>query len=172
MTLVAFGAAIPFFVLLVVLIRWRMRRCDCGGQRVDVAESELVTLLNERQRKEYELGSVRFTALRCPACSSVRLRRYPVGSIYSPCQSCDTWAVMTVRTPIVSTQQFEVRRTCAACGAGSTTIETAPVYSPSNDFGGFSSGGSLGGGDFGGGSSGGGDFGGGSSGGGGAGSSF
>lgn len=147
----------------------------CQAELVPVPESEVTAQLNHHQTVAQELGSTKFTGLRCPNCcpqeSQFHLRSYVLKrGKFSECPNCEEFTVTHQTKTLVQPtyQSTGLRQTtydCQACDYSKQDQSVIPRRTRSTSTG--SSGGSSGGGGGGGGS-----FGGGSSGGGGAGGSY
>jgi uncharacterized protein len=146
----------------------------CQTQLVPVPESEVTAQLNPHQNVAQDLGSTKFTGLRCPNCcpeqSEFHLRSYILKSgKFTECPNCEEFTVTHETKTVVqptyqSTGLRETTYTCQACDYSQQKQTIIPRRTRSTSTGvsgGSSGGGGGGGGGFGGGSSGGGGAGGG-----------
>ncbi|WP_219729859.1 TPM domain-containing protein [Sodalinema gerasimenkoae] len=145
----------------------------CQTQLVPVSESKVTAQLNHHQNVAQDLGSTKFTGLRCPNCcpekSEFHLRSYILKrGEFTECPNCEEFTVTHQTKTVVqptyrSTGLRETTYQCQACDYSKQKQTIIPRRTRSTSAG--VSGGSSGGG-------GGGSFGGGSSGGGGGGGSY
>ncbi|MFO8039164.1 MAG: TPM domain-containing protein [Sodalinema sp.] len=147
----------------------------CQTELVPVSESEVTAQLNHHQNVAQDLGSTKFTGLRCPNCcpetSEFHLRSYILKrGEFTACRNCEEFTVTHETKTLVqptyqSTGLRETTYTCQACDYSKQEQSIIPRLTQSVGVTGGGGGGFDGGG-------GGGGFGGGDSGGGGAGGSY
>lgn len=117
----------------------KRRRCTrCGSKRlrqVSASPEAITNRLTRGQRREQELGSIRYVLMECADCSHVMV----VGketwfSNYSRCPRCRHKTLRTTETVLRrATGTEEIHEACEFCGYERTSVEIIPMLSDSSD---------------------------------------
>jgi uncharacterized membrane protein YgcG len=140
---------LPFMLLLLaaaacvgvmVMIRGAQRRCPhCRAPARRLDGEAASGYLDEGQRREQQMGSVRYTAWSCPACGQHEMeRREPRFGRRDACPECSYQTLRvdreTLESPTSASEgRRRVEKDCAHCGWHDETTIALPRSSPGGE---------------------------------------